>query len=146
MSASQGTLHLPRAHAPRAWLWVGVVVVVVAAAFAAYASLGGSGGQVTGAESTATASSTTMEQLVNAGVVPAETLEPSTTEQLVNAGVVPAETLEPRSVGSLYTAQDRALMAAVASGQVPAETLDGDSFLIKRLVNQGLIPRQSIDH
>ncbi len=146
MSASQGTLNLPRAHAPRVWLWVGIVAVTVAVAFVAYARLGTAGDQATHGVSTATARNTTMEQLVNAGLVPAETLEPSTVEQLVNAGLVPAETLEPRSVGSLYTAQDRALMGAVASGQVPAATLDGDSFLIKRLINQGLVPRQTLDH
>jgi hypothetical protein len=143
MSASQGTLNLPRAHAPRVWLWVGIVAVAVA--FVAYERLGTGEDPVTRGVSTATAGNTTMEQLVNAGLVPAETLELNTMEQLVNAGVVPAETLDAKSVGSLYTAQDRALMGAVARGQVPAETLDGGSFLVKRLINQGLIPRQTLD-
>ena len=145
MSASQGTLNLPRAHSPRVWLWVGIVAIAVAVGFVAYARLGTATDQATQGASTATAGNTTMEQLVNAGLVPAEALESSTMEQLVNAGIVPAETLEPERVGSLYTAQDRELMAAVASGQVPAETLDGDSFLIKRLINQGLVPRQTLD-
>jgi hypothetical protein len=146
MSANQGTLSLPQAHAPRVWLWAGIVVVAIGLAFTAYARFGASGEKVSGAESTASASTTTMEQLVNAGLVPAATLQPSALERLVNAGLVPAETLEPKSVGSLYTAQDRALMAAVASGQVPAEVLESDSFVIKRLINQGLVPRQTLDH
>lgn len=45
----------------------------------------------------------------------------------------------------VYTARDRALMQAVAHGVVPEETLDTEDFLIKRLINQGLIPRQTID-
>jgi hypothetical protein len=64
---------------------------------------------------------------------------------LVNAGVVPRETLQPRqtAIKPLYTTQERALMAAIASGQVPEAALDQKELLIKRLVNQGLIPRQA---
>jgi hypothetical protein len=36
-------------------------------------------------------------------------------------------------------------MNAVAGGQVPEEALVGDSFLIKRLIDQGQIPREAAD-
>jgi hypothetical protein len=67
-------------------------------------------------------------------------------EQLVNAGLVPAETLQPAQVTgrSLYSARDRALMAAVAAGLVPEEAVQSEHFLILRLVNQGLIPRETV--
>jgi hypothetical protein len=47
--------------------------------------------------------------------------------------------------GSLSSRRDRALMAAVAAGLVPEEALETERFLIIRLVNQGLIPRETLD-
>jgi len=84
-------------------------------------------------------------RLVAKGYIPAETLngEPYRTKQLVNEGLVPSEALAPRSapVEPLYTARERAIMAAVATGQIPRQVLDGEPFRTKRLINQGLIPR-----
>jgi hypothetical protein len=64
---------------------------------------------------------------------------------LVNQGLVPSETLQPSSIAStsLYSAQERALMNAVAQGMVPEETLESESFRIKGLINQGLIPAKA---
>lgn len=62
----------------------------------------------------------------------------------MNAGVLPGETLEPPKAEPIYSAQDRALMAAVANGLVLEKVLEDDHFLIKRLVNQGLVPRETI--
>jgi hypothetical protein len=51
----------------------------------------------------------------------------------------------PQPGRSLYSRQDRALMAAVAAGLVPEKALRTERFLIIRLVNQGLIPRETLD-
>jgi hypothetical protein len=51
----------------------------------------------------------------------------------------------PGNGPSLYSRRDRALMAAVAAGLVPEEALRSERFLILRLVNPGLIPRQTLD-
>ena len=88
-------------------------------------------------------------RLVAKGYIPAETLdgEPFRTKALVNQGLIPAQTLEAGGyTASLYTREDRALMAAVAAGMVPKEALDSESFRIKRLINQGLIPRGGEGH
>jgi hypothetical protein len=45
----------------------------------------------------------------------------------------------------LYTADELAVMRSVARGFIPAETLEGGTFLLKRLVNQGLIPRATLE-
>jgi hypothetical protein len=84
-------------------------------------------------------------QLVAQGLIPAETLdgEPFRTKRLVNGGLVPREALAPWSppVEPLYSARERALMAAVAAGQIPRQALDGEPFRTKELINRGLIPR-----
>jgi hypothetical protein len=49
----------------------------------------------------------------------------------------------PAEVESLYTPQALRLLEAVRSGQVPAETIDTDAFRLKRLANEGLIPREA---
>jgi hypothetical protein len=96
-----------------------------------------------------TAHERTMMRLVAQGQIPAETLntDPFIIKRLVNEGFVPRETVQssPAPRTSLYSEQERALMNAVAGGQVPEEALDGDSFLIKRLIDQGQIPREAAD-
>jgi hypothetical protein len=46
-------------------------------------------------------------------------------------------------VESLYTPEELRLLEAVRSGQVPRETIDTDAFRLKRLANEGLIPREA---
>jgi hypothetical protein len=46
-------------------------------------------------------------------------------------------------VESLYTPEELRLLEAVRSGQVPSETIDTDTFRLKRLANEGLIPREA---
>jgi hypothetical protein len=46
-------------------------------------------------------------------------------------------------VESLYTPEELRLLEAVRSGQVPAETIDTDAFRLKKLANEGLIPREA---
>lgn len=89
----------------------------------------------------------TVIRLVEEGVLPDEVLdaEPFRTKQLVNEGVVPRATLSPRPapVAPLYCPEDRGVMAAVAQGLVPDEVLEGEPFRTKRLINQGLVPREA---
>jgi hypothetical protein len=86
-------------------------------------------------------------RLVAKGYIPAGTLhaEPFITRNLVNQGLLPLETLRANVVPgpSLYSAQERGVMAAVAKGLVPSEALESETFLIKRRINQGLIPREA---
>lgn len=147
MSASTGTLEIPRGHGPHAWTAIGAVLIAVAVAIGAWVTFAGSDdSRSTGRVVTPTrgAELTQIEQLVNAGVVPREALQPqlSQIEQLVNAGLVPSETLQPL-VEPLYSMKDLATIAAVEHGLVPPETLDTDHFLILRFINQGLIPREA---
>ncbi|HEX6231410.1 MAG TPA: hypothetical protein VF029_06825 [Actinomycetota bacterium] len=84
-------------------------------------------------------------RLAQQGVIPRETLdgEPFRTKALVNQGIVPREVLElgiPLA-RPLYCPAERALMEAVAAGVVPEPALDDEDLLIKRLINQGLVPR-----
>jgi hypothetical protein len=130
MSARTGALEIPRGRLPWAWLVVGAIVVAVTIGVAAYFALAGPEGS----------------RGTNGGAVH-EVREGSAgtlIERLVNAGVLPRETLEPPKAEPIYSAQDRALMAAVANGQVPEKVLESDDFLIKRLVNQGLVPGETI--
>jgi hypothetical protein len=71
----------------------------------------------------------------------------------LDRGARPALTLPKRgevmpwdaAPSSLYTAQERATMAAVANGLVPNQVLASENFLVKKFINQGLIPRQAVD-
>jgi hypothetical protein len=128
MSASTGAIETPRRRPPLAWLAVGAIVVVTTIGVAALFAAAGSEGLGT-----------------NGRAVPDATAGSELTliEQLVNEGLLPRETLEVKGERT-YSAQDRALIAAVASGQVPHEVLESDYFLIRRLVNQGLIPSETI--
>jgi hypothetical protein len=80
-------------------------------------------------------------------LIPKETLEGGIyrIKSLVNQGLIPRETLNRYQppVEPLYTEQEQLIMAAVANGQVPKETLDGEPYRTKRLINAGLIPREA---
>ncbi len=84
-------------------------------------------------------------RLVQQGVIPRETLEgePFRTKALVNQGLIPRGAVEAGIplAGPLYCPEERALMRAVAAGLVPEEALDYERLSVKRLVNQGLVPR-----
>ncbi|MFL5799186.1 MAG: hypothetical protein ACJ77A_14800 [Actinomycetota bacterium] len=85
-------------------------------------------------------------RLAAQGLIPNETLEGGIyrIKSLVNQGLIPRETLiKYRPVRPLYTEQEQLIMAAVARGQVPKETLDGEPYRTKRLINQGVIPREA---
>jgi hypothetical protein len=145
MSARTGTLEIPRGHQPRAWLTVGVVAVAIAVT-AALVTMDRSGGPTVSTAHRNLWAGLDLGALEEAGYTGragAATFGSTLNEQLVNSGVVPREALEPSAVEPLYSAQDRALMSAVAAGIVPDEVLDDEHFLIRRLANQGLIPREA---
>jgi hypothetical protein len=76
---------------------------------------------------------------------------PSTGEricQLATQGSIPLEAcpaaspvLQPRP--PLYTPTELETIRLVNAGQLPGATLDGSTFLIKRLANEGQIPREA---
>ena len=96
-----------------------------------------------------TAEELAVMRLVAQGYIPREMLagEPYRTKRLVNRGLIPRAAIDPAlaPVAPLYTAEERALTDAVARGLIPKETLDTRTFLVKRLINQGLIPREAAD-
>jgi hypothetical protein len=69
----------------------------------------------------------------------------------LDRGERPAMTLPKRgeimpweaAPSSLYTAQEKATIAAVTRGLIPNQALASESFLVKKFINQGLIPRQA---
>jgi hypothetical protein len=89
----------------------------------------------------------TVLRLVERGVIPRDILdtEPLRTKQLVAEGLVPRATLAARlfPVAPLYCAKEEAVVAGVADGVIPGEALRGEPFRTKRLINQGLIPREA---
>jgi hypothetical protein len=126
MSATAGTLRVPHRHQSRAWLGIGAIVVFVAVTAAALVTFGGS----------EDATSTATRPSLWAG------LDVDALEDLGYTGRAGASTVE--RIDPLFTEADRALMAAVAGGVVPPQALESEGFVMKRLVNQGLIPRESI--
>jgi hypothetical protein len=90
-----------------------------------------------------------VRQLVARGLVPGETLDGGVyrIKQLINEGLIPAATVQAgtEAAESLYTPQELIVMRLVAQGLVPRETLDGGSYLIKRLINEGHVPGQPED-
>jgi hypothetical protein len=89
----------------------------------------------------------TVMRLVAEGVLPQETLDGGIylIKSLINQGLIPRETLEPYTppIKPLYTEQEQTVMRLVAEGLLPQETLEGGAYLIKSLINQGLIPREA---
>lgn len=87
--------------------------------------------------------------LVADGVLPDSVLaqEPFRTKQLVAEGLIPRAALLSgvAAAVSLYCPDERAVMAAVAAGVVPKETLDGEPYRTKRLIAQGLVPREAVE-
>jgi hypothetical protein len=92
---------------------------------------------------------TEQEQLVRElgaqGLVPGATLDGGIyrIKQLINEGLVPAATLRGAPIPAPYTPRERIVMRLVAQGLVPRQTLDGGAYLIKSLVNQGVLPLEA---
>jgi len=68
--------------------------------------------------------------------------------QLATQGSIPLEACSTASHGQqphqpLYTTTEVEMLRLVEVGSLPKETLDSQTFLIKRLANQGQIPRET---
>lgn len=91
-----------------------------------------------------------LAELANQGYIPAAAVdwELLRTERLVNQGQIPAQTLE--SYGSpiepLFSADERLMIELAQTGQIPMEAVDWGDVQLKKLVNQGLIPREALTH
>ena len=141
------------------WRWaVGIVAAVALAAVTASAvAVLWPSPKVRAPEGIASQSSaalyTPQEQkvmsLAAAGVVPGETLDGGIylIKRLVNEGLIPRQTLDPYEppVEPLYTDREQLVMQLAAAGLIPGETLNGDPYRTKRLINAGLIPRAAAD-
>lgn len=51
----------------------------------------------------------------------------------------------PKTIRSIYSADELAVLRLVAKGYIPAEILDANPYLTKRLINQGLVPRETLE-
>ena len=68
------------------------------------------------------------------------------TEELANRGLIPAETLEPYrpAVEPLFSDSELLMMELARTGRIPRQAVDWGEVELKRLVNQGLIPREAL--
>ena len=148
---SDGQRHDPVRKPRIGWALGGLSILAVVAVVVAIAVFS-QGSTTTSIEQSRVAPLYTQDELaviglVERGVLPDDVLdaEPFRTKQLVNEGVLPRATLSPQPalVAPLYCPEDRAVMAAVAAGVVPDEVLEGEPFRTKRLINQGLVPREA---
>lgn len=132
-----------------------VLAVIAVAAVAAAAILLTTGGEeATQAVATRTAPELRSEQriladLANQGYIPSEAVDwrLHRTEQLVNQGLVPAETLEANRspVEPLFSESELLMIELAESGQIPMQAVDWGKVELKKLVNQGLIPRDALN-
>jgi hypothetical protein len=58
-------------------------------------------------------------------------------EELVDLGYLPDQALE---TGDIYTQGERAIIDAVNRGMVPRQTLEGDTFVLKGIIDR-LVPK-----
>lgn len=90
-----------------------------------------------------------LADLANRGYIPAEAADWRLlrTEQLVNQGQIPAQTLEPyrTPVQPLFSEAELVMIELAESGQIPREAVDWSEVELKKLVDQGLIPRQTLN-
>jgi len=126
-----------------------LVAVAVAVATFFWPSSDGQTPQQRAAVSLYSSNEQKVMQLVNEGKVPAQTLQGGVyrTKSLVNQGLIPAASVNEyrEPVSPLYTQRELHVMALVAQGILPAGTLNAEPFRTKRLINQGLIPREAAE-
>ncbi len=89
-----------------------------------------------------------LADLANQGYIPAAAVDWQLlkTERLVEQGLVPGEALEPASgpTDPLYTPDELLMIDLANTGQIPMEAVDWDEVALKKLVNQGLLPRAAL--
>ncbi len=112
---------------------------------------------VTGGEETTTAGEAATDyrseqqiiaDLANQGYLPAAAVDWQLlkTERMVEQGLVPAEALEPAvsPVAPLFSPDELLTIELANTGQIPTEAVDWSGVALKKLVNQGLIPREAL--
>ena len=85
-----------------------------------------------------------LNRLANQGYIPAQAVDQERLqlERAVRSGQVPVAALNSiRPVAPLYSPTETKLIESVRSGHVPADVLDSRALLLKRLANEGKIPR-----
>lgn len=85
-----------------------------------------------------------LNRLANQGYIPSQAVDQQRLqlERAVSGGQVPAAALQSSStVAPLYSPTDTKLIESVRRGHVPADVLDSRTLLLKRLANDGKIPR-----
>jgi DNA-binding transcriptional regulator YdaS (Cro superfamily) len=146
----------PEVPAPKRRLEVAmwILAVIAVAAVAAAAILLTTGGEEASTEAAPVQTAFRTDQqkladLANQGYIPAAAVdwELLRTEQLVNEGLIPAQTLEPRSsaVEPLFSAEERLMIELARTGQIPREAVDWGEVQLKKMVNEGMIPREALN-
>jgi hypothetical protein len=156
-----------KAPSRRRYVWFGllaVAVALIAAAGIVALFMGGGGGEETteavvappaaAATEPATMPEVRSEQqiladLARRGYIPMAAVdwELLKTEELVNQGLIPAQVLRPYvpPVEPLFTAEEMASIELAQAGGIPMGSVDWDRVELKRLVNRGFIPRQTLE-
>jgi hypothetical protein len=138
-----------------AWL----VAAVAVAALVTVGIVVATGEEAAPAATTATAPDLRSEQRVLAdlaalGYIPAQAVDWQTlrTEQLIAQRLIPAQTLEPAGTPApvpvpepLFSESEELLIRLATTGQIPMQSVDWREVELKRLVNQGLIPRATLN-
>lgn len=90
-----------------------------------------------------------LANLANLGHIPAAAVDWTLvrTEQLVNQGLIPAQTLQPyvAPVVPLFSEHETLMIELARSGQIPVQAVDWEDVEMKKLVNEGLIPREALN-
>jgi hypothetical protein len=144
---------------------IAVLAVIVVAAVVAAVVVSTSGGAetsqaVSSAEAVTPAASTQaapdlrsdqalLAELANVGYIPSAAVDwrQLKTEELANQGLIPAQTLEPYIAPSesLFSESELLTMELAQSGQIPMQAVDWKAVEMKKLVNEGFIPRQALE-
>lgn len=132
-----------------AFIWAAATVVIAALAVVLVVFLMDSGTETVVAPDLRS-DQQVLADLASRGYIPAEAVdyERLATENLVNQGLLPEAALRGYIAPSapIFTPEDLALIHAAQTGVIPMEAVDWDDVALKRLVNQGLIPRAALDN
>ena len=90
-----------------------------------------------------------LAELANRGYIPSAAVDwrQLKTEELVNQGLIPAQTLEPYIAAAepLFSESELLTMEFARSRQIPVQAVDWQAVEMKKLVNEGFIPRQALE-
>ena len=153
----------PKLPTPVVTAVLAVIVAVAAVTAFAFLTTGGeeapqaavsSAGEATQAAPTPVAPDLRSDQeilaeLASQGYIPAAAVDWRLleTEQLVNQGLIPAQTLQPYVAPTepLFSESELLTMELARSGQIPMQAVDWEEVEMKKLVNEGFIPREALN-